>query len=258
MAYVQMNTSPVWPPAGIALAALLLFGSNLWPGITLGVLLGSLFTGAPFALALGMSIGNTLEALLGVYLLRHFLDFHNALDRIRDVISLAFASLIVTTIGASFGSVTLALLDNSLWQSFGSIWVTWWIGDLLGALVVAPLLLTWLIPPWLKDNWRRYLEGIILFAVLALITWYVFSNNPPLGTPHQALLYVIFPLMIWIGGDEQRHFESRRSQRTTRSGEHGELDRNLREAADRVGGITGARGHAECDGQAPSTGVVGA
>ena len=198
MAYVQMNTSPVWPPAGIALAALLLFGSNLWPGITLGVLLGSLFTGAPFALALGMSIGNTLEALLGVYLLRHFLDFHNALDRIRDVISLAFVSLIVTTIGASFGSVTLALLDNSLWQSFGSIWVTWWIGDLLGALVVAPLLLTWLIPPWLKDNWRRYLEGIILFAVLALITWYVFSNNPPLGTPHQALLYVIFPLMIWI------------------------------------------------------------
>src|SRR3990172_8460877 len=72
MAYVQINTSPVWPPTGIALAALLIFGSGLWPGVTLGVLLGSLLTGAPWDLAVGMAIGNTLEALTGVYLLRRF------------------------------------------------------------------------------------------------------------------------------------------------------------------------------------------
>jgi integral membrane sensor domain MASE1 len=145
-----------------------------------------------------MSIGNTLEALLGAYLLRHFLDFHNALDRIRDVVSLVGVSLVVTTIGATFGSVTLALINNSLWQAFGSIWITWWIGDLLGALVVAPLLLTWLGPPWLKSRWQRYVEGVAIFVVLGLITWYVFSNNPPTGISHQALLYVLFPLMIWV------------------------------------------------------------
>src|SRR5512138_2589553 len=61
MAYVQINTSPVWPPTGIALAALLIFGYRLWPGITLGVLAGSLFTGADFAVAVGMALGNTLE-----------------------------------------------------------------------------------------------------------------------------------------------------------------------------------------------------
>ncbi len=198
MAYVQMNTSAVWPPAGIALAALLLFGSDLWPGITLGVLLGSLLTGASFTLALGMSIGNTLEALLGFYFLHHFLDFHNSLDRIRDVISLVSVSLVITTIGASFGAVTLTLLNKFLWQTFGSIWITWWIGDLLGALVVAPLLLTWLAPPWLKSRWQRYLEGTVIFVVLGVITWYVFSNNPPTGISHQALLYVLFPLMIWV------------------------------------------------------------
>jgi len=198
MAYVQMNTSAVWPPAGIALAALLLFGPDLWPGITLGVLLGSLLTGASFTLALGMSMGNTLEALLGVYLLRHFLDFHNSLDRIKDVVSLVGVSLVITTIGATFGSVTLALINNSLWQTFGSIWITWWIGDLLGALVVAPLLLTWLAPPWLRSRWQRYVEGAVIFVILGLITWYVFSNNPPTGISHQALLYVLFPFMIWV------------------------------------------------------------
>ena len=69
MAYVQINTSPVWPPTGIALAALLILGYDVWPGITLGVLLGSLFTGADLGVALGMALGNTVEALAGAYLL---------------------------------------------------------------------------------------------------------------------------------------------------------------------------------------------
>jgi integral membrane sensor domain MASE1 len=62
MAYVQANTSPVWPPAGIAVAALLILGPDMWPGITLGVLLGSLLTNAPLNLAAGMSLGNTLKS----------------------------------------------------------------------------------------------------------------------------------------------------------------------------------------------------
>src|SRR6266508_956872 len=88
MAYVQINTSPVWPPTGIALAALLIFGYKLWPGIALGVLAGSLFTGADFVVAAGMALGNTLEALAGAYLLRRVVKFHNEMDRVRDVVGL--------------------------------------------------------------------------------------------------------------------------------------------------------------------------
>ena len=65
MAYVQINTSPVWPPTGIALAALLIFGYHLWPGISLGVLLGSLLTGADLQIAAGMTLGNSLERWQG-------------------------------------------------------------------------------------------------------------------------------------------------------------------------------------------------
>src|SRR5512136_2009455 len=100
MAYVQANTSPVWPPTGIGLAALLLMGYRYWPGISLGVLLGSLLTGAPLSLAIGMSIGNTLEALIAVYCLKRIVGLHQEIDRIRDVVGLVLVSLTCTTIGA--------------------------------------------------------------------------------------------------------------------------------------------------------------
>lgn len=197
MAYVQANTSPVWPPTGIGLAALLIFGYKLWPGISLGVLLGSLLTGAPFNLALGMSLGNTLEALVAVYCLKRIIHLHNELDRIQDVVGLIIVSFVCTTIGASIGSMTLMILRYSEWQYFWPIWSTWWIGDLLGALVLAPLLLTWISHPSIRANRRSYIEGGILLVLLALITWFVFSSLPPSGVFHQALIYVTFPFVIW-------------------------------------------------------------
>jgi signal transduction histidine kinase len=197
MAYVQANTSPVWPPTGIGLAALLVLGYRFWPGITLGVLLGSLLTGAPFNLAFGMAIGNTLEALIAVYFLKRIVALHNQVDRIRDVVGLVLVSMVCTTIGATIGTTTLMLTGNGNWQSFLPIWTTWWIGDLLGALVVAPMLLTWSSYPLSRMNRRSYIEGAILLVLVAAVTWFVFSSTPPEGIFHQALIYVIFPFVIW-------------------------------------------------------------
>jgi two-component system, NarL family, sensor histidine kinase FusK len=197
MAYVQINTSPVWPPTGIALAALLLFGYNLWPGISLGVLVGSLLTGAPFEVAAGIALGNTLEALVGAYCLKRLIGFHNALDRIQDVVGLALVSVFSTALGASIGSMTLLLTGGIVWQTVGNIWVTWWIGDLLGALVVAPVILVWATAPSYSATRRTYTEGGILLVLLAAVTWYVFGSKASAGVLHQAMIYVIFPFMIW-------------------------------------------------------------
>ena len=95
LAYVQQNTSPVWPPSGIALAALLLAGIRYWPGITLGVVGGSLLTGAPLGLALGFGVANTLEALIAALILTRWLGFEAGLGRIRDVLGLVVAALAV-------------------------------------------------------------------------------------------------------------------------------------------------------------------
>ena len=197
MAYVQPNTSPVWPPTGIAIAALLLFGSNLWPGVSMGVLLGSLLTGAPLNLALGMMIGNTLEAWVIAYSLKRLADFRPDINRVQDVIRLLTVSFFGTMISASFGTFTLMATGLGSWEYFLTIWITWWIGDLLGALVVAPVLLVWVSPPPYSSTQRPYLEGTIQLSLLGIITWYVFTNQPPVGILHQAMLYVIFPFMIW-------------------------------------------------------------
>ncbi len=197
MAYEQVNTSPVWPPMGIGLAALLLFGLRLWPGITAGVLLGSLLNGAPPLLALGMALGNTLESLACAYALKKFISFHNAIDRVQDVIGLTIISILSTTISASIGTSTLLLINRTEWADFGNIWLTWWIGDLLGALVVAPALVVWLTPAPQKLTKRAYLEGFFLLAFIAVISWYVFSFRSSSGILHKSLIYVIFPIVIW-------------------------------------------------------------
>lgn len=196
MAYVQVNTSPVWPPTGIALAALLAFGYNLWPGVSLGVLLGSLLTGAPLGIALGMTLGNTLEALAGAFFLKRFVGFHNEIDRIQDVVGLVLVSVFSTAISASIGTATL-MLTGGVGQEYIANWLTWWIGDLLGALVVAPMLLAWTFLPSFRTRKRMYIEGGILLGLLAATTWYVFSSQPYAGIFHQAMIYVIFPFMIW-------------------------------------------------------------
>jgi signal transduction histidine kinase len=205
MAYVQINTSPVWPPTGIALAALLIFGYRLWPGITLGVLAGSLFTGADLEVAAGMALGNTLEALAGAWLLRDVVRFQNGMDRIRDVVGMGAVSVFSTMISATIGTITLILANRVDWSLFGSIWPTWWIGDLLGALVIAPALLVWISPPSIYAQKRQYVEGVVLLVLLVAVTWYVFGGIPPDGILHEALIYLVFPFILWAALRLEQH-----------------------------------------------------
>lgn len=197
MAYVQPNASPVWPPTGIAMAGLLLFGWNLWPAITLAVFLGSIITGAPIALSTGMAIGNTLETLAIVYILQRLLPFNPNLDRILDVVGLIAAAFSCTTISATIGTLTLLLIDHTLGPTFWQIWATWWIGDFLGALVIGPFLLVWV------SSWRerapvhRTYESAVVLIILAGVTYFVFHTPQAAGILHKALLYVIFPFVIW-------------------------------------------------------------
>ena len=144
LAFVHPNVSVVWPPTGIALAALLLFGYRLWPGITVGAILVNALTGVSLPVALGIAIGNTLEALVGAYLLRRFVGFENSLDRLRDVLALVgVAAGLSTMTSATIGVTSLVLGGVVSWAAVGSLWWQWWLGDAMGALVLAPPLLVW-------------------------------------------------------------------------------------------------------------------
>src|SRR5262249_51966411 len=138
--------SLVWPPTGIALFALLRFGLGMWPGVALGAIVANVCNGAPLLVACGITVGNTLEAVAGAWLLRRIAGFHLDLDRVRDVLGLIGVALGATIISATVGLVSLRLGGMVPPDRMLETWRAWWLGDVVGALLVAPVLLTF---------WRR-------------------------------------------------------------------------------------------------------
>lgn len=197
MANVQPNTSPVWPPTGIAIAALLILGIKYWPGIAWGVLFGYFFNNNALNITLGLTLGNTLEAVAAAFLLRRFLKFQNTLDRIQDVVGLAVFGALATTISATIGVLTLLVFVGDIQPYLWTIWFTWWIGDFLGVLVIAPTILVWATHSPVRLGTRKQVEGVVVFVLLLAVTAYVFTNQTLGRVTHEAMIYVIFPFVIY-------------------------------------------------------------
>ena len=196
LASVHTNVSPVWPPTGIAIAAVLLLGYRVWPGILLGALLANFFTPVPIAASGAIAIGNTVEALTAGWLLRS-VSFHSSLDRARDVFKFVVAVVACTTVSASIGTVSLFLANTTQGTSFGQLWLTWWLGDLAGALIVAPLILTWgtKSQDWLPR--RRYVEASVLILLLSLSAIVTFGESSPAPVHYYPLTRLLIPFLLW-------------------------------------------------------------
>lgn len=188
----------VWPPTGISLAALLVFGYQLWPGITLAAFLVNLLSGAPLLAACGMAIGNTLEALLATYWLQRLAGFRNSLERLQDALGLVvLASLLSTMVSATIGVSSLWLASVISLSSYGLTWRAWWIGDMLGDLVVAPLLLSWAARPHVRIQSQKIPEAGVLALSLLVVGLVVFWDF--FRTEHKdlSLTYLAFLPLIW-------------------------------------------------------------
>jgi integral membrane sensor domain MASE1 len=190
LAFANRSVTAVWPPAGIALAALLLWGYRYWPGVALGALFANGWTGVPIETVLGITVGNTLEALAGTYLLRSVARFRTSLRRVRDVLALVVLGAVVSTlVAATIGVASLRVGDAVSTDALGSTFRVWWLGDMGGDLLVAPFVLL-VIGHWREARWDRWLEGLLLLAVLAGISALALARSEPLA-------YVVFPLLIW-------------------------------------------------------------
>ena len=197
MAFVAEQVTAVWPPTGIALAALLLFGYRVWPGITLGAFLANATANAPLATAAGIALGNTLEALAGAWMLRRLVQFDPALGRVKDVLGLVvLAAGLSTMVSATIGVTSLCLGGVKPWSAYPALWSVWWLGDAMGDLVVAPLLLTW--AGWRCIPWRpqRVAEVGVLLLALVAVSLSVFAG-PFALLSYPALAYALFPFVIW-------------------------------------------------------------
>ncbi|MFY9622165.1 MAG: PAS domain S-box protein [Pyrinomonadaceae bacterium] len=196
LASVHTNVSPVWPPTGIALAAILILGYRVWPGIFLGALLTNLLTPVSMPTAFGIAIGNTLETVVAARVLMA-LEFRPAMDRARDVFKFVVVAAACTTISATIGNLSLYLGGASNLTNFGSLWTTWWLGDLTGAVTVAPLILTWSFGTghWLPKN--RYLEATILILLLSVSGIVTFGEKAPTPVQYYPLSRLMIPFLLW-------------------------------------------------------------
>ena len=198
LAFVNPSATPVWPPTGIALAALLVLGYRVWPGVLLGAFLANLLTSGSVAGSIGIAVGNALEGVVGAYLVNRFAHGRRAFERAQDVLKFAvLAGLASTTVSATIGVTSLSLTGFAPWAKYVPIWVTWWLGDAGGALVVTPLLVLWSA----RSRWERKgarLEAAAVLLSLFVVAEVVFGGFLPAQSKHLPLEFLCIPFLIWV------------------------------------------------------------
>ena len=198
LAFLHASASPVWPPAGIALAALLVLGFRVWPAIFVAAFLANLTTLGNILTSLGIASGNTLEALCGAWLVNRFAGGARVFDRPQDVFKFALAALIGTTVSPTFGVSSLAVGGFAQWSSYWPIWLTWWLGDASGVLVIAPLLLLWSVPVAQRTwNQKQVLEVSALLLLLVVLAETVFGGWLPISARNYPISFICGPIVIW-------------------------------------------------------------
>jgi signal transduction histidine kinase len=213
------HVSAMWPPSGVALAALLLTRYREWPALLLASLLAGTVAfhegWAKLPDVLGIAGGNLVEAAVGAFLLRRLMRFRPSLDRVRDVLGLmGLAALGSCALGATVGVGLLMTRVPLGPQGFWPTWRVFWIGDAMGVLVVAPLLLTWLTGGKARWTPRRGGELAALLVCLGVATHLVFRTAPPAAPGTVAfhpMTYLAFPFLLWAA----LRFEARGSALAT-------------------------------------------
>jgi PAS domain S-box-containing protein len=193
--FTSSNVSPVWPAAGVALAAVLIWGVQIAPAIAFAAFLVNFISPIPALAAIGIGIGNSSSAIVAGYLLTRSGDFQISLSRLKDVWRFVILGAVVpTTIAASVGITSLAIAHTKPWSGFGTAWRIWWLGDAMGVVVIAPLILAG------KDLFRacrgwRALEFCLLSMTVLATSAAIFS---PWGAVRDDVLaFVVFPFVIW-------------------------------------------------------------
>jgi len=197
-AYLHASATPVWPPAGIALAAFLIRGVGLWPVIFVGAFLINISTAGSVATSLAIALGNTLEAVLGAVLVNRYAGGRNALDRVRYIFLFAvLAGFLSTAVSATIGVTSLALGGFARWSDYGSIWLTWWLGDAAGDLLVAPLILLWSRQLGLGALRTRWAEALLLGATVLGVGLLVFGGILPAPMRNMPIAFLCIPPLLW-------------------------------------------------------------
>ena len=187
LAYLNGAVAPLWPPAGLGVAVLFLYGLRLWPAIVIGDLwLGDYST--PLGTVLAQTLGNTVAIVAAALLLRRLTGGRSGLDRVVDVLALVASAVVAAAVSAAFGPLSLRLGGVISAGEFGQVFRTWLVGDACGVLVVAPLILTWATAGRAGLHRRELVEGTVMLVALVAL-----AELPP----QRDVPYIVFPALLW-------------------------------------------------------------
>ena len=199
LAIVHPSATAVWPGTGIALAAILLFGYRMWPGIFFGAFAVNLTTAGSILSSLGIASGNTLEALLGAYLVKKFANGRKVFDRAEGIFKFFLLACVVATIvSASLGTASLFLAGFSRGVKQESLWLTWWLGDMAGAILVTPCFLLWSSQTETRRSRRQLVLQVVALISLLVVGAIVFGDFLFPNTRGYPLKFMCIPFVVWV------------------------------------------------------------
>jgi signal transduction histidine kinase len=210
LAFVNASASSIWPATGIALAALLLLGYRIWPAIFAGAFLVNILTTGNFLTSLCLATGNTLEAVCAAWLISRLAGGVRAFDHAQDVFKFALSAVFSSLISPTIGVTCLTMAGFADWANYQAIFLTWWMADAIGALVVTPLIVLWNQERrWTFDP-KRDVEVALLLLCLIFIAQIVFGGWFPISAANYPISFLCGPVVIWAA--------FRLSQRETATG----------------------------------------
>lgn len=200
LATLNPSSSAVWPASGIAVASLVLGGWRLWPGAFLGAFAVNVLTAGNVWTSLGIATGNTLEAMTASFLIHRFCGGIKTFDRTTGIFKFTLlAGLLSSGLAASIGVTSLWLGGFVLWNQFSAVWFTWWLGDAVGILGIASLLILWVYPSSFSWKWKKALEAVLLVGLMFCLGQIVFGDWAFDMGSHYPLSFSFIPFMIWAG-----------------------------------------------------------
>ena len=191
------GVTPLWPPSGASMFAILVFGIRMWPGMALGLVALALHNGVPVLASVMAFAGHLCEALVGRHFFRRF-QLEPSLESSRDVLRFTlFVALLPPMLSAVVGSFGMAMAGANPWEEIPGMWLSWWLGDATGIMVITPLLLAWSRSPGKRFGGWRGVEFALLLVVLSGLGWFTFGTSSHGAAASPPLFYLLIPTTVW-------------------------------------------------------------
>src|SRR5262245_59434632 len=198
LALIHPSASPIWPPTGFALAVIVLCGYRVWPAIFLAAMVANVTTSGSILTAISIAAGNSLEALVGAAVINVWSNGRNTFSTSSSVAKFVVICVVLATpISATVGSTTLAIAGHAEWANFADIWLTWWLGDMISALVVTPVVMLCALSDVRAFHRSELTESAAVICLAVAVGFIAFSPHIKVVATSSALSFVAVLPLLW-------------------------------------------------------------